>query len=83
MFREFQKDDSERDKIFELTRILNKDLFLYEETTYAMNHGNIGRVDRCLTTWMYYFMGCRKVKYAKEMCRYLENMYIRYPKPLV
>jgi hypothetical protein len=76
-------DTSEDNKVLEMTRAYHKDFLLYEKTNYAMNHGDMGRLDSCLTEWMYYFMGCGKVKYAHRILRYLENMYIKLPKPLV
>lgn len=72
----------ENDAVFEVTKAYHKDFLLYEETNYAMNHGDIGRFDACLLEWMYYFEGCGKSKYGMEMFRYLENMYVKYPKPL-
>ncbi|XP_006463783.1 hypothetical protein AGABI2DRAFT_74833 [Agaricus bisporus var. bisporus H97] len=77
-----RKDDSQRDKLFEITRAYHKDFLLYEETIYSMNHGDMGRLDACLTEWIFYFMGCGKTKYAQEILHYLENMYVLYPKPL-
>jgi hypothetical protein len=77
-----RKDPDERDKVFEITKAYHKDFLLYEETTYAMNHGDFGHLDACLSEWMFYFMGCGKTKYAMEILHYLENMYVLYPKPL-
>ncbi|KAJ3555015.1 hypothetical protein NP233_g12305 [Leucocoprinus birnbaumii] len=75
--------DNERDKRFEVTAAYHREFLLYEETVHAMNYGDVGRLDSCLPDWMYLFMGCGKAKYAMELRRYLENMYIHYPKPLV
>lgn len=80
--REFRKKASQRDKVFEKTKSYHKDFLLYEETSYSMNHGDFGRLDSCFSEWMFYFMGCGKASYAQEILRYLENMYIIYPKPL-
>lgn len=80
--QDIRKEDNQRDKIFEISKAYHKDFLLYEEMTYAMNHGDIGRLDACLTEWMGYFMGCGKVKYAQALLHYLVNMYVIYPKPL-
>ncbi|EKM74281.1 hypothetical protein AGABI1DRAFT_103440 [Agaricus bisporus var. burnettii JB137-S8] len=82
MSRGFQEEDEQRDQAFEITKAYHKDFLLYEETNYAMNQGDIGRLDACLTQWIFYFMGCGKAKYAHAIHHYLENMYIVYPKPL-
>lgn len=78
-----KKQDNSRDKVFEVTAAIHQDFLLYEETNWAMNYGDIGRLDQCMLIWINLFMGCRKTKYAMEIHRYLENMYIHYPKPLV
>ncbi|XP_006463767.1 hypothetical protein AGABI2DRAFT_152846 [Agaricus bisporus var. bisporus H97] len=80
--RDTRKDSSQRDQVFEMTKAYHKDFLLYEETNYSMNHGDIGRLDACLSQWVFYFMGCGKTKYAHEILHYLENIYILYPKPL-
>lgn len=83
MFAAPQDNSTQLDQEYQTTKTYHKDLLLYEETTYAMNHGDIGRLDACMVEWIFYFMGCGKTKYAHDMFRYLENMYITYPKPLV
>ncbi|TFK18253.1 hypothetical protein FA15DRAFT_649673 [Coprinopsis marcescibilis] len=55
---------------------------LYEEISYAMNHGDIGRVEASFIPWMNIFAGCGKHKYAAEMRTYLENVHFIYPKGL-
>ncbi|EKM77433.1 hypothetical protein AGABI1DRAFT_130514 [Agaricus bisporus var. burnettii JB137-S8] len=75
-------EDTQHDKVFEITKAYHKDFILYEETAYAMNHGDIGCLDSCLVEWMIYFMGCGKVKYTQAVFHYLANMYVLYPKPL-
>jgi len=75
-------NDAERDKQRENNLLLAQYFLLYEEISYAMNHGDIGRVEDCFLPWMYIFMGCGKHKYAKEMRRYLENVHFHYPEGL-
>jgi hypothetical protein len=82
MSTHFAKQNDQQDEVLEITRTYHKDFLLYEETTYAMNHGDIGRLDSCLSEWMFYFMGCGKVKYATEVYHYLENVYVKLAKPL-
>jgi len=72
------KDDGERDKQRENVLLMHKYFLLYEEISYAMNHGDIGRVEDCFTPWIWIFLGCGKLKYAAEMRRYLENVHFRY-----
>lgn len=79
---DFRKKEGQRDQVFETTKAYHKDFLLYEETNHALNYGDVGRLDACLSEWIFYFMGCGKPKYAQAMHQYLENMYIRYPKPL-
>jgi hypothetical protein len=74
--------DNVRDKQFEVVTTLHQDFLLYEETNWAMNYGDIGRLDQCMLIWVNLFMACGKTKYAMEIRQYLENMYIHYPKPL-
>jgi len=73
------KEDRERDKQRENILLMHKYFLLYEEISYAMNHGDIGRVEDCFTSWIWIFLGCGKLKYAAEMRRYLENVHFRFP----
>ena len=61
------KDAGERDKQRENILLMHKYFLLYEEISYAMNHGDIGRVEDCFTPWIGIFMGCGKLKYAAEI----------------
>ncbi|KAF6764718.1 hypothetical protein DFP72DRAFT_799188 [Ephemerocybe angulata] len=76
------KPDGERDKQLENMLIRQQLFLLYEEITYAMNYGDIGRVETCLVPWILIFIGCGKHKYAAEMTKYLENVHFIYPKGL-
>lgn len=55
---------------------------LYEEITYAMNTGDISRVETCFPPWIYIFRGCGKHKYAAHMMKYLHNVHFVYPEGL-
>ncbi|KAJ3576931.1 hypothetical protein NP233_g89 [Leucocoprinus birnbaumii] len=74
MDRVRNKDDDERDQVKENTMLFHRHILLYEETSYAMNHGDIGRVEKTFLPWIAIFTGCGKHKYAAELKRYLENM---------
>lgn len=75
-------DAEHRDEQLE-NMILREEYFLlYEEISYALNHGDIGRVETCFMPWIYIFAGCGKHKYAAEMRRYLEDIHFFYPEKL-
>lgn len=69
----------ERDLQYE-NMLLQQELFLlYEETVYAMNMGDIGRLETCFLPWAFIFQGCGKHKYANELYLYLKNVLFIYP----
>ncbi|KAJ3518248.1 hypothetical protein NMY22_g13775 [Coprinellus aureogranulatus] len=73
------KQGNKRDLHYE-NMLLQQQLFLlYEETAYAMNMGDIGRVETCFLPWAFIFQGCGKHKYAGELYRYLKNVWFIYP----
>ncbi|KAJ3576995.1 hypothetical protein NP233_g2 [Leucocoprinus birnbaumii] len=82
MDRVRNQDDDKRDQVKENTMLFHRQVLLYEETSYAMNHGDIGRVEKTFLPWIATFTGCGKHKYAAELKRYLENIHFRYPKAL-
>ena len=55
---------------------------IYEELSYGLNHGDMGRVENLFFELMYIFCGCGKHKYAAELRIYLENLHFHYPSPL-
>lgn len=55
---------------------------IYEELSYGLNHGDMGRVENLFFELMYIFRGCGKHKYAAELRIYLENLHFHYPSPL-
>ena len=73
---------AQRDKQHENSLLRMQYFLLYEEISYAMNAGDIGRVELCFLPWMMIFAACGKHKYATEMQRYLENVHFVYPKKL-
>ncbi|KAI6142402.1 hypothetical protein BKA82DRAFT_4331458 [Pisolithus tinctorius] len=47
-----RKQDMEHDSQFENALLLNKYFLLYEELSYAMNSGDIGRVEASIVSWI-------------------------------
>ncbi|KZT73987.1 hypothetical protein DAEQUDRAFT_660790, partial [Daedalea quercina L-15889] len=71
-----------RDEQFENTRMRERYFLLYEELTWAMNAGDIGRVEDCFLPWIFIFKGCGKHKYATQMVRFLHDLHFVYPAKL-
>lgn len=71
-----------RDKERENHLLRQQYFLLYEEISYAMNTGDIGRVEDCFMPWVFIFRGCGKHKYAAHMMRYLYNVHFVYPEGL-
>ncbi|KAI0687265.1 hypothetical protein C8Q76DRAFT_635469 [Earliella scabrosa] len=70
---------STRDEQWENTLLREKYFLLYEELTYAMNAGDIGRVEDCFLLWVLIFRGCGKHKYASQMVKFLYDLHYVYP----
>ncbi|CDO76384.1 hypothetical protein BN946_scf184309.g1 [Trametes cinnabarina] len=70
---------SDRDVIRENTlRTLNY-LLLYAELSYAMNTGDIGRVETLYSPWVQLFRAAGKHKYATGILRFVHALYFTYP----
>lgn len=67
------------DEQYENTLILQHYLLLYEETSFAMNAGDIGRLESLYCLWIWIFSICGKNKYAAELRTYLEDVHFIYP----
>jgi hypothetical protein len=65
------KAESQRDKQLENALLLNSYSLLYEELSYAMNIGDIGRVEVCFPPWILIFKATGKHKYATHMMQLL------------
>lgn len=79
-FSELQYQSPEvRDQQWENTLLREQYFLLYEEVSYAMNAGDIGRVEDCFLPWIFIFRGCGKHKYATQMLRFLHNIHFVYP----
>lgn len=68
-----------RDEQWENTLLREHHFLLYEELSYALNAGDIGRVEACFMPWVFIFRGCGKHKYATQMMKFLHNVHRVYP----
>ena len=76
------KQAAERDCQKENMLLLHQYLLLYEEMSYAMNAGDIGRIETLFDVWIYLFRAMGKHKYAAHMIKFLTAMHFVYPKGL-
>ncbi|KIK73579.1 hypothetical protein PAXRUDRAFT_178036, partial [Paxillus rubicundulus Ve08.2h10] len=76
------KSDSQMDQQYENALLLNKYVLLYEELSYAMNQGDISRVESCIIMWILIFKATGKHKYASQMTDFLCNVHFSYPEGL-
>ncbi|KAI5980763.1 hypothetical protein EDD15DRAFT_2381285 [Pisolithus albus] len=77
-----RRPHKERDVQYENSLLLNKYFFLYEELSYAMNRGDIGRVETCIIPWIPILKALGKHKYATHMTTFLLNVHFIYPEGL-
>ncbi|KAJ3768390.1 hypothetical protein FB446DRAFT_792318 [Lentinula raphanica] len=77
-----EKSDEERDAVFENMLLRQQMFLLYEEISYAMNEGDIGRVETCFMPWIWIFQATGKHRYATFMRKYLRDVYTRFPEGL-
>ncbi|KAG6884204.1 hypothetical protein C0992_006774 [Termitomyces sp. T32_za158] len=73
---------AQRDQQYENALLLNKYFLLYEELSYAMNEGDIGRVENCLVPWIFIFRATGKHKYAHHITQFLTNVHFNFPEGL-
>ncbi|KAI6011403.1 hypothetical protein BKA83DRAFT_4502458 [Pisolithus microcarpus] len=73
------RPSDERDIQFENALLMNKYYLLYEELSYAMNRGDIGRVETCIVPWIPILKAVGKHKYATQMMNFLTNVHYVYP----
>ncbi|KAI5982307.1 hypothetical protein EDD15DRAFT_2377924 [Pisolithus albus] len=74
-----RRQEMERDLQFENALLLNKYFLLYEELSYAMNSGDIGRVEASVVSWVPILKAIGKHKYATQMTNFLYNVHFVYP----
>lgn len=77
-----QQPNVMRDKQYENNLLINKYFLLYEELSYAMNMGDIARVESCIVAWSLIFKATGKHKYANAMTDFLINVHFHYPERL-
>ncbi|KAF9488060.1 hypothetical protein BDN71DRAFT_1485163 [Pleurotus eryngii] len=73
-----QNSEQERDKVNENMLLLQDYFLLYEELSYAMNEGDISRLESTFTSWVYIFQGCGKHKYVTQLVKYLQDVHFKY-----
>jgi hypothetical protein len=73
-------DDPEgRDHEFENNLAFNLYAGMYEELSYAMNYGDIGRVEMCLLQWVPLFEAVGKKKYAHQTLKLVYDLNHVFP----
>jgi hypothetical protein len=71
-------EETTRDICQENQNLQQRLFVMYEELTYGMNTGDIGRVECLFVPWILVFKGCGKHKYAKHMTATLWNLHFVY-----
>jgi len=71
-----------RDVQHENILIMHQYFLLYEEISFAMNHGDIGRLETLFPTWIYLFKATGKHKYAAQMTKFMTDVHFVYPEGL-
>lgn len=74
-----RKPREQRDMQHENALLLNKYFLLYEELSYSMNRGDIGRVETCIVAWIPILKATGKHKYATHMTNFLINTHLVFP----
>ncbi|KAJ6622272.1 hypothetical protein B0H10DRAFT_1662626, partial [Mycena sp. CBHHK59/15] len=68
-----------RDKQHENIQIMHQYFLLYEETSFSMNRGDIGRLETAFPQWISIFRAVGKHKYSAHMTKYLTDVHFVYP----
>ncbi|KAH9833452.1 uncharacterized protein C8Q71DRAFT_909496 [Rhodofomes roseus] len=74
-----RRQGAQRDEQRENTLLLHEHLLLYEELSWAMNAGDIGRVETVLPSWIAIFKETGKHKYAHHMTKFFTDVHYVYP----
>jgi hypothetical protein len=77
-----KKPAAVRDKQLENVLLMHQHFLLYEELSYAMNFGDIGRIETLFPPWICIFKATGKHKYAAHMVTFLTDVHFVYPKDL-
>ncbi|KAJ7216067.1 hypothetical protein GGX14DRAFT_562506 [Mycena pura] len=72
----------ERDHQHENVLQMHQYFCLYEEMSFSMNYGDIGRVETLFPPWIYIFKAVGKHKYASHMAKFMTDVHFVYPPPL-
>jgi len=73
------KEPEERDEQLENSIGFNIYSALYEEMSYAMDHGDIGRVEMCLIAWAPLFEAAGKKKYSHHTIKLVHDLNHTFP----
>lgn len=71
--------EAKRDQQFENAALMQQYFLLYEELTFAMNHGDITRLEKVLLPWIQLFKATGKHVYATEMTEFLLDTHFMCP----
>ncbi|KAI0699966.1 hypothetical protein BC835DRAFT_1267159, partial [Cytidiella melzeri] len=82
LYQQKNRPDTQRDKQHENIMRTHHYLLLYEELSYAMNEGDIGRVETLFRPWIQIFRSVGKHKYATRMLLFMHQLYKVYPEGL-
>ncbi|KII90676.1 hypothetical protein PLICRDRAFT_174059 [Plicaturopsis crispa FD-325 SS-3] len=82
IYRLRSKPSAVRDQQHENVLLMQQYFLLYEEMSYAMNEGDIGRVETLFLPWIYIFKATGKHKYATHMTTFMTDVHFVYPKDL-
>ncbi|KAJ7187718.1 hypothetical protein GGX14DRAFT_383377 [Mycena pura] len=77
-----QKLAKDRDMQHENILQMHQYFLLYEELSFSMNFGDIGRIETLFPTWIYIFKAVGKHKYATHMLKFMTDLHFVYPAPL-
>ncbi|KAJ7442353.1 hypothetical protein B0H11DRAFT_1749235 [Mycena galericulata] len=73
---------AERDQQRENILQIHQYFCLYEEMSFSMNYGDIGRVETLFPPWIYIFKAVGKHKYAAHMVKFMTDVHFVYPERL-
>ncbi|KAF7325047.1 hypothetical protein MKEN_00547200 [Mycena kentingensis (nom. inval.)] len=74
-----RRPDTQRDMVQENMLLRQQIFLLYEEISYAMNQGDIGRVETCFLPWIWIFAAAKKHRYTTFLKKYFVDVHKRYP----
>lgn len=82
IFSVWNKGATEQDEQNKNILLMHQYFLLYEEITYAMNQGDVGRLKTLFPPWISIFHATGKHKYAAHMTSFLTDIYFVYPEKL-